>query len=119
MSNLFDPVTPDPVTATDLDSAGDPGPGSPGLDKAAAEQADPAPSQTPRWGPSAVTIVWGVLLLAAAALVAGYQVLGLSLDPILVGALLVAGCGLLLVVAAAFSARRRHTGPDGTATPGG
>lgn len=60
-----------------------------------------------RWGPSAVTIVWGVLLLAIAALGAGYGLLGLTADPILLGALVVAGCGLFLILVAAFGARRR------------
>lgn len=66
-------------------------------------------SQPHRWGPSTVTIVWGVLLLAIAALGAGYGLLGLTVDPILLGALVVAGCGLFLVLVAAFGARRRPT----------
>lgn len=67
---------------------------------------DPVPAEI-SWGPSPLTIVWGVLLVVCAALGAGYAFLGLIVDPVLVGALVVVGCGVFLVAAAVLTGRRR------------
>ena len=90
-----------------------PGPDQPGPDQLhlsgdPLQAGEPVAVAEPRhWGPSAVTIVWGVLLLAIAGLGVGYGLLDLAVDPFLLGALVVAGCGLFLVVVAAIGARRR------------
>ncbi len=84
-----------------------------------AAKPQPAPSTQPEThletttapppkGVSGGTVVWGLVLLAIAAIGGASQLLNVNPDPVLSGAGILLGAGVLLVLFAAFGGRKQR-----------